>query len=198
MYDILERDVIPAFYDRRADGLPRRWIALMKSSIANLCPRFNTNRMIREYTERFYLAAHAEHQLLLADGAARAKSLAASLNRIREAWPQVRIEILDSRLPAEIKGGETVRFLARVYMGPLTPEDIRVELYAGRLNADGDIVDPIITVMKPIKQEEKGYLYETIAIPCCGSGRHGYSARILPQHPDLRNPYVPGFITWAT
>jgi starch phosphorylase len=151
LYDILERDVIPAFYDRRADGLPRRWISFMKTSIGCLCPVFNTNRMVREYTERFYLPAHADYQLLAADGAALAKSLAAFMARIRAAWCNVRIEALDAHPPAEIQMGEGIRFQARVRSGSLTQEDLRVELYAGRLNADGEIVEPVITEMKPAR-----------------------------------------------
>jgi len=197
LYDILERDVIPAFYERRADGLPRRWISSMKLSISCLCPIFNTNRMVREYTERFYLAAHADHQRLAADGAALAKSLAAFMARIRAAWNKVRIEALDAHLPAEIRMGESIRFKALVRPGPLTPEDLRVELYSGPLNADGEIVEPVITEMKPGAREKEGYLYEVEAIPCCGSGRHGYTARVLPRHPNLRHPFVPGLITWA-
>jgi len=197
LYDILELDVVPAFYERRADGLPYRWINLMKASISDLSHHFNTNRMVREYVEQFYLAADFNYRRLLADGTERAKSLAASVARIRKAWPQVQIEILDSGIPAEVPVGEGVRFQASVQAGPLTPEDLRVELYAGRLNADGEIVGPVIVEMKPNRQENSAYLYDAIAIPCCGSGRHGYTARVLPHHPDLKSKFAPGLITWA-
>ncbi len=196
-YDILERDVVPAFYERRADGLPYRWINLMKASIGDLCHFFNTNRMVREYVERFYLSADANYRQLLADGAQRAKSLAESMTRIQEAWHQVRIEVLDSRLPAEIPVGDSVHFQAIVHTGPLKPDDLNVELYAGRLNADGEIMEPVITEMKPGHREKEAYIYETVAIPCCGSGRHGYTARVLPRHGDLKNKFAPGLITWA-
>ncbi len=197
LYDILERDIIPAFYERRADGLPRKWISYMKSSIANLCAGFNTNRMIREYTERFYLAAHSDFKRLSADGAALAKSLAASMARICDAWHHVRIQILDSRLPSEIPMGESVLFRARVHPGPLSHEDLRVELYAGRLDADGEIVEPVITEMQLAGHEPDGYIYEVATVPCRASGRHGYTARVLPRNADLRHPFVPGLITWA-
>jgi starch phosphorylase len=197
LYDILERDVVPIFYDRRADGLPHRWISLMKSSIGELCHNFNTNRMVREYAERFYLPAHLRHKLMLADEGARAKSLQASITAIRDAWPQIRIEMIDSELPAEIESGENVRFRARVFSGPLTPEDLRVELYAGPLNADGDIEKPEIIEMKPVGRDNDAHLYETTSIPCCGSGRHGYTARVLPHHTDLGNAFAPRLILWA-
>lgn len=197
LYDILERDVVPIFYERRADGLPHHWISLMKSSIHDLCHFFSTNRMVGEYVEQFYLKAHAQHQSLAADAGGRAASLAAALARIRQAWPEVRLEMIASKLPAEIPVGASVRFQARVKIGSLTRDDVRVELYAGRLNADGDIVDPVITPMAPEAETKDGLIYETTAIPCCGSGRHGYTARILPHHPDLKNKFAPGMILWA-
>ena len=197
LYDILERDIIPTFFDRRADGLPRRWISLMMSSIGNLCPQFNTNRMIREYTERFYLAAHDDHQILKADKGAQAKEHAAIKKRIRVAWPGVRIEMMDSQIPPEILAGETVHFSARVFMGSLTPEDLRIELYAGPLNAHGQIVKPTITEMKPLRKEKDAYIYEVQTLACCGSGQHGYTARVVPRAPDEKHPYALGLIAWA-
>jgi starch phosphorylase len=197
LYNILERDVIPAFYYRGANGLPSRWIALMKASIGRLCSRFNTNRMVREYAERSYLPAHAEHRELLANGGARARILAQSIDRIRNAWPQVRAEELDAGLPLEIEGGESIRFQVRVQPGPLTSEDINIELCTGPVNADGEIVEASITEMKPVYQDKDGILYETAVAPCCGSGQFGSAARVLPRHPDLKQKFVPGLITWA-
>jgi glycogen phosphorylase len=197
LYNILERDVVPTFYDRRADGLPNKWISLMKASIGDLCQFYNTNRMVREYTERFYLTAYANHHGLLDNSAARAKSLAAAIARIRNEWPHIRVEVLDTGIPAEIQVGEKIHFQARVQTGDLASEDLKVELYTGRLNADGEIIEPVIVEMTPAKQEKDGYLYETTAIPCRGSGRHGYTVRVLPHHPDLQSRFVPGLITWA-
>ncbi len=197
LYEILERDVVPAFYERRADGLPHRWIQLMKASIGSLCHLFNTNRMVREYTERFYLPSHSHSRELAAAGAARAKSLASSLNRIRTSWPQVRIEVLDPGLPSEIQVGAKVRFKARVETGALAPEDIQVELLSGQMNADDEIEGARIVEMKPVRHDKNGYIYETDEISCCGSGRHGITARILPHHPDLRNKFEPRLVAWA-
>jgi starch phosphorylase len=154
--------------------------------------------MIRQYTEQFYLPAHADHQILIADGAALAKSHAAMKKRIRAAWPSVRIEMLESKLPTEIPTGESVLFSARVQTGLLTPEDLRVELYAGPLNSSGDIVRATITEMQPVRQETDGYLYEVTTVPYRGSGSHGYTARVLPRHPDLKHPFAFGLITWAS
>ncbi len=197
LYDLLERGVIPVYYDRRADGIPRGWIELMKSSIASLCFRFNTHRMVCEYTERFYLASHSNHIRLLENGAARARSLSEALTRTRKAWPKVQIQIVDAVLPAEVPVGEKIRCRARVQAGPLAAEDIIVELYLGRVNADGEIADAVAAEMKPVGREGTALLYEAEARASSGSGRHGYTARVRPRQADLRNPFIPGLIAWA-
>jgi starch phosphorylase len=199
LYELLERDVIPLFYDRRADDIPRRWIARMKSSIGSLAHLYNTHRMVRDYTEKFYLTAKSDFAHLLANSAEPARTLAAWLDRVRAAWPQLRIELLDPNLPPEIPVGQSIRFRARVYAGQLKPEDLKVELHVGRLNADGEIIDAVPAEMSPAEaQDGLAYIYETDRVPCSVSGLHGYTARVIPSHPELRSTFVPGLITWAT
>jgi starch phosphorylase len=82
-------------------------------------------------------------------------------------------------------------------MGSLTPEDLRVELYAGPLNAHGQIVKPIITEMQPVRKERDAHIFEVQAVPCCGSGQHGYTARVVPKHPNEKHQFALGLIAWA-
>ncbi len=198
LYDLLERDVVSTFYDRDANGLPRRWIARMKASIGALCHFFNTHRMVRAYTERFYLPTVVHYRQLTVDGMSRAKALAAWKARVREHWPQVRIETVDVGPFAELQVGSEVHARARVHLGVLAPEDVAVELYLGRVDADGEIVEAEATPMQSIEAGGKGnYLFEANAIPCRKSGLHGYTVRVLPHHPDLATPFLPGLIVWA-
>ncbi len=198
LYTLLERDVIPTFYDRGPDGLPRRWIARMKASIRTLCHFFNTHRMVREYTERFYLPAVDRYRELTAEGMARAKALAAWKARIRAHWGRIRVEEVDAGSLAELRVGDEVHARARIYLGELTPEDVRVELYLGRVDADGQIVEAEATPMQPTESLGDGrYLFEVSAAPCRKSGLHGFTVRVLPSHPDLPTPFLPGLIIWA-
>jgi len=192
IYDLLERDVIPTFYDRDPDGLPRCWIARMKASMGTLCHFFNTHRMVREYMERFYLPAAERYGRLSAEGMARAKELAAWKVRLRENWPQVRIEAVEASPLAELK----VR--ARVRLGALLLEDASVELCLGCVDAAGETVGAEATPMHLVGPGEGGsYLFEAAAVPCRRSGLHGYTVRVLPHHPDLTTPFLPGLIVWA-
>ena len=142
LYDVLERDIIPTFYDRGHDALPRRWIGAMKASIGNLCPSFNTHRMVREYTERFYLPMAEHTRAQAANAMERALALAAWRTRAVAAWPRVAIlsaeTDLDDRASPTV--GQSVRTRARVQLAPLGPQDVSVELYVGRVDADGQLV----------------------------------------------------------
>src|SRR6059058_4205899 len=64
LYDLLEKQIVPLFYDRGVDNIPRPWIAHMKACMSKLAPAFNTNRMVRDYAEKIYLPAFGRGQKL--------------------------------------------------------------------------------------------------------------------------------------
>ncbi|MCC6858669.1 MAG: alpha-glucan family phosphorylase [Bryobacterales bacterium] len=198
LYQTLEADVVPAFYDRGPDRLPRRWITRMKSSIGSLCYLFSAQRMMREYTERIYLKAREQAAEMAAGNAARARSLAAWKQRVRENWPHVRVEDAEACAPPEV--GVSENFSSRVWvrLGALSSEDVAVELYIGRVNARGELVEARSFPMKAAASGQDGrHLFEAQGVQCPQSGLHGCTVRVLPRHPDLRTPFLPGLITWA-
>ena len=198
LYDLLEGDVIPTFYDRGEDKLPRRWIERMKASIGNLCHYFNTHRMVREYTERFYLPAAERQGQLTADGMARARSLAAWKERVRDQWPKVRVESVTADSLDGVQVNSEIKAQAEVSLGALTPDDVSVELYVGLVNADNEIVEARAIPMLPVGDGRDGrYRFEINPVACCRSGLHGFTVRALPRHPDLGASSLPGLIVWA-
>jgi starch phosphorylase len=198
LYDLLERDVLPLFYDRGHDGLPRRWINHMKASIGALCHFFNTHRMVQEYTECFYLPGADRYHRLTADDMARAKTLAAWKRRVQENWSQVRVERVESDSSNQLQVGDKFNVQTRVHLGSLKPDDVRVELYMGRVSPVGELVDTEVTPMQAIEESKGGsYSFEARDVICLTSGQHGYTVRVLPHHPDLTSLFLPGLITWA-
>ena len=197
LYNLLEKDVVPTFYDRGPDHLPRAWIARMKACLTQLCSKYNTHRMVQEYTERFYVMAHARYQGLAGDSGARAKSLAAWMARVRAAWPQVRVARLESAAVADLKVGQQFNVAARLQLGPLTPEDVSVELCVGPVDARGELRQHVASQMQPTGQEAGLYRFEGVARACCSSGQYGFTIRILPYHADMVGPFLPGLISWA-
>ena len=198
LYDLLERDVVPLFYDRDINGLPRRWIARMKLSIEALCHFFNTHRMVQEYTEQFYLPGAELYERVTADEMAGAKALAAWKTRVQSGWSQVRVEEVETESFRELQVGDKFDARARVHLGSLTPEDVRVELYLGRVDADDNLEEAEATPMQPVGSDKAGsHLFEARSVTCFASGRHGYTIRVLPYHPDLTTLFLPGMIVWA-
>ena len=198
LYGLLEQEVVPIFYDRGGDGLPRHWIARMRASIQTLCRFFNTHRMVGEYTQRCYLPAAAHYRELTVGGMARAKDLAAWKTRLQANWSRVRIEAARADKLTEVQVGAEFRVRAQVCLGNLTPDDVAVQLYMGNVDAAGEIVEADFTPMQLVGPDGQGrYLYQASAVACRRSGLHGYTLRVLPRHPDLATPFLPGLIVWA-
>src|SRR5262249_47745045 len=89
LFDLIEKEVIPEFYTRGADGLPRQWIARMKQSIQSVCSYFNSSRQVQEYYEQFYMPANKMCEKLLADHGSGSKELAKWKNHVEEEWNKV-------------------------------------------------------------------------------------------------------------
>jgi len=177
--------------------LPRRWIAQMKGSLKNLCHTFNTHRMVREYTERFYLPAFERFGRLEADCAAASRALASWMSVVRREWPQVRVEALEDG-PTEARVGDLAGVRARLRLGALSPADVIVELYLGALDAAGELMQPATFAMRYTASPGHGeHIFEASGVPCCRSGLQGYTVRVRPHHPDLAAQFVPGLIAWA-
>ena len=197
LYELLEREIVPAFYERRADGLPRKWIDRMKASIARLCPEFNMHRMVMQYANEYYLVAHHRLQKLQMQEAARAKNLAAWRSRVERAWPRLQLKSVRDDV-SEVELGQVVQLSAQVVLDALTPEDVAVQVLAGKVDARGEIKDPVVVPMEPTgKYSSGGYLFRA-PLHTPKSGLCGYAIRILPKHQDSITSFLPGLITWAS
>ena len=197
LYDLLEKEIVPLFYSRGADDLPRQWITKMKGAMRAIGPEFNTNRMVREYTEKMYLPALDRETDLSANDYARAKEIAIWKRRLRENWQGLKILDVHVDNHKTLKVGDAVTVHAQVDLGHLNPEDVSVELFYGVLNAQGEIESPKVALMKPL-EKPKGSVYEFAAVnKLLMSGRLGHTVRVLPHHEDLENPLKLGLVLWA-
>jgi starch phosphorylase len=195
LYSLLEKEVVPLFYARGRDGLPREWIAKMKAAMRCLSPFFNTNRMVREYTESFYLPAAERYWHLMDQDGARAGALAQWLRHMYQNWPQIRVERVEADGDA-IQVGDVLNIQAQVHLGALEPKDVIVQIYWGQVDEDGRIPTGSTTVMLADDARGGSRLF-TGAVQSFDSGRFGYAVRVLPHHRDLSDPYQPGLVLWA-
>ena len=193
IYNLLQKVVAPLYYDRGPDGLPHGWIKMMKASIQKLVPHFNTNRMVREYYEKFYVPAHRGTKKLLDNG--RILELARWRGKVEDNWSRVRIVLDNFKPEMEIHSGTKVPVRAVVWLGDLKPEDVDVQLHVG--SADGE------TVFREGKSDSMtldsrmgdAYLFKGEA-SAFRSGRHDFAVRVIPRHPDIVHPFMPLFIKW--
>ncbi len=198
LFDILERDVVPTFYERGADGLPRRWIASMKASIGLLSPVFNTHRMVQEYTNRFYVPMAEHAQALSADGSRRARALADWKGRVEEAWGRVGIRAAANHDFDGLRVGDCLATGAEAQLGQLTPDDVAVELYVGAVDVRGELAGARPVPMRVRDAVGHGeYGFESDDVACEASGLGGYTVRVRPAHADLAENWQPPLLTWA-
>jgi starch phosphorylase len=198
LYDLIEREIVPEFYTRGADGLPRGWIRRMKRSMTTNVAVFNTNRMVREYTQVSYLPSYHRVHTLADNDFAGAKRLAAWRKKVSEHWRDVRVEDVTPPPAEPLRVGDQFDIRARVHLGALAPDDVEVQLYHGTIDSLGEIASPSATLLRPVGPAgANSSAVFGAAVPCVASGQYGFSVRVLPRNPDLPDPFEPGLVTWG-
>ncbi len=196
LYDILEKQIRPLFYKRGVDNIPREWIVRMKTCMRKLAPVFNTNRMVRDYAEKFYVPANARGQVLAAEEMKRGIALAHAKDHLRQKWGAIKIIGVHASGNGHFKVGESLQVEAVVDMPEMTPADLKVQLYAGAINSTGGIDNPQAMTMQHSREMAPNRHLFTGRLDCRSSGRQGYSLRIVPGNQDLATPFEPGLILW--
>jgi glycogen phosphorylase len=195
LYDLLDRDIAPRFYDRSEGPIPRRWVERMKASISSLGGFIVAERMVRDYATTSYDPAAAQGGRLAADGFARAKALAAWKEHVREAWQEVRVlDVEGENAAADVGDDRTIR--ATVRIGSLRTEDLAVQLAHGAVGANGELLDTEVSTMAPTECTDGTCIYEgrfTAGRP----GLYGFAVRVVPAHEDLLGPMDLGLVAWG-
>jgi starch phosphorylase len=190
LYDLLETQVVPAFYTRDANGLPTAWVARMRESMARLTPEFSTNRAVREYTENHYLPAAAMYRRRAANGGAAGARLVEWQRLLERKWSAIRFG--DAR--AETKDALHT-FEVHVYLDDIPPDAVCVELYA-----DGhDGAAPFRLEMVRARElfgSTGGFVYEGAAP--AERPAADYTPRIVPRHEGAAVPLEAPQILWLT
>jgi glycogen phosphorylase len=197
LYDLLGQRVAPLFYDRDADGLPRRWLEMVRHTLSTLGPRLEAARMVREYVTELYVPAARSTRALAAGPQAPfegARKLAAWRQRVVKAWPGVRIEHVEAET-AEPRLGSRLAVRASIVLGDLAPADVAVELVCGRAGDDDEITDPSYSMLTPDPQPSgPGPVRYSGEAELYRAGPFGYTVRVLPSHPLLASRAELGLI----
>ncbi len=187
LYDVLEREVIPAFYERDGKGIPAAWVARMRESMARLTPRFSSNRTVREYTERYYLPAAAAYRARTAERGALGEQLSQWQQRLEQGWSALRFgEVQVERV------GTGYAVTVEVHLADVNPDAVQVEVYAD--GVDGG--PPFRRTMERARSLPAAgrYRYQT-AVPAVRPATD-YTVRVIPHHPSVAVPLEAPRILW--
>ncbi len=194
LYETLEKSILPLFYERSEDNVPRKWMQIVKQSMKSLCPIFNTNRMVEEYMRLSYEPSYRRVQALLANGGEPLRQFVQWKAREFKAWSHLRVEATETSSTDRLMVGDRLIVKSRIQLAGLTPEDVEVQIYHGVVDAMDTIQQPAITQMSPqMKLDHGAYLYSGEFV-CSKTGQYGFIVRVLPKHPLLNSPYATGLV----
>jgi starch phosphorylase len=198
LFNLLEKEIIPCFYERTEGDLPLRWIKMMKEAIVMALCDFSSARMVGQYNEFFYKPALEAHDHLLENNAAFARALVQDKARFIDNYDKISIEYPEvSKDLNNVHVGDSFEVKTKVYLNELKPEDVDVQVYYGQVNTHNEIVHSHTDTMELAEDKGKGYYIYRHEIKCSQSGRFGLTARITPTGKNWKNS-VPGFICWAS
>lgn len=203
LYDILENEVIPEFYDRDEKGIPRKWIARVRESMARLAPRFSSNRMMKEYLENYYLPGSQAYRKRAAALGNHPAALAAELVSWRKLlddhWDE--IKFLDLQVSNAIKGGKDLHvFEVKIDLGPIPLAAVLVELYADPASPQTDAQPErhtLVAVNETSESSPEGSSFYTLeaSIPAIRPAGD-YTPRVIPWHESAFVPMEATHILW--
>ncbi len=188
LYRLLEEEIVPCFYRRDENGLPQEWIARMRESMAQLTARFSSNRMVREYTERFYAPLASAYRRRIADGARLAADIENWYTLLEHYWGKLYFGNVTSE-----KCDEGYRFQVQVYLDGIPAEAVRVELYAEAMNGAEPVRYPLVRTASLVGASN-GHLYAGIVKD--DRPVTDYTPRIVPAHVAAMAPLEASMITW--
>jgi len=198
LFDILERLVVPRFYERRDTSVPNEWVKMLKSSLKSLAPQVSASRMLRDYLTLMYEPLAASADTLHGDDFKLAKALAEWKGRVTRVWSQVAIRSVENGDPSFANRGDIRQVTAILDLGELNPEDVAVQLIHGQVGPGDELYDTQTVTMELVGPEPQPGRYNFQgSFPCEVAGRYGFSLRVVPNHPNLGSFAELGKITWA-
>ncbi|PKL83310.1 MAG: alpha-glucan phosphorylase [Ignavibacteriae bacterium HGW-Ignavibacteriae-3] len=198
IYEGIEKEIVPLFYTRGEDKLPRGWISMMKNSMKKLGPVYNSHRMVGQYASKFYFASHAKRMSLMENNWKEGKEFSQWKQHLCGNWDKLKfLSISEEEKNGDLKVGLNYPILAEVELGDLTPSDVDVQIYYGKVDAASDDPKSFVNMTHIVKKvKSTKYIYRG-EINCRETGQFGFTLRILPKHPMLINQFELGLIRWA-
>ncbi len=201
LYDLIEHQVAPTFYERNADDVPERWVSNIRHTLSTLSPALSADRMVSEYVQRLYRPAGHYEGLMSADNYRAARELATWKGRIVSAWPQVAVTHVESGGVSSVpEVGDDLHLRAHVQLGGLAAEDVTVEVVYGKSLGTDELRDVAIQALEPAPLKEApagGATLFTGTVELDRAGAFGYTVRVVPRNDLLISPAEMGLVAIA-
>lgn len=197
LYSLIEDEIVPTFYARTDGELPTKWIEMMKASMSMSLYNFSSGRMVSDYYERFYKPATANYERLMANHQELAKDLFSQ--KIAYAKHKQDIYIAQPTIKTAIDKmhiGDAFEVETEVYLGNLSPEEVKIEVYYGQVDANNQIANGQSEEMKMVKKKDNECYQYTVTLNCDMSGRFGLTARVKSIKEEWSHR-IPAFVKWA-
>jgi len=199
LFDLLEQQILPLFYDRSPGGpLPRSWVRRIKANLRTLGPQVEASRMVRDYVEQMYEPAADRAETMAAGSWEKARSLAAWKRRVMHAWAAVGVTAVDSDT-STLEVGADRSVSAVVFLGNLSTDDVAVQLVQGQVGPSDELANTEVVEMELTGLgDEVGQHRFVGTFTCERTGRHGFTVRVVPKHADLPVPAEMGCVAWGS
>jgi starch phosphorylase len=195
LYRLLEEEIIPTFFDRGADDIPHRWIAYMKEAIRTCTPQFSMRRMVKEYTDNYYIPAILQSKRIAQNNYGPARERAAWKERVQKGWKYLELSV-EGRHDGQLSLGEGIDVRAWVSSDLLTPDDLGVEFVFGEAKDDQVLAQHTLPMSFTKHELDGSYRYD-IHLKPTESGSFAYNVRVVPSHPGFTEKYEMGLMKWA-
>jgi starch phosphorylase len=198
LYDLVEKNVATRFYDRR-DGIPTRWVQMVRHTLKTLGPKVLAGRMVREYVDRLYRPAGLSSERMFADDFAAARELAVWRSTVEQNWPAVAVLHVDSQLQSgsgDAQVGDRLTLRAEVALGGLSTDDVEVQAVYGQVDHDDRLVESTAVALRDVGATNGTTRFEG-DVPLERTGSFGYTVRALPKNELLASTAELGLIASA-
>jgi len=200
LYDMLESAVIPAYYNRRVDNIPKDWIHKVRLSLIHSLNNYNSERMLNEYMVKYYAPASRHYGRLIENNFQKLREYTKWLAHVRSEWVNVRLvnfsHVASSDSMEYCQAEETVNFIVEVDMGNLAPQDLKVTVFFGSEDQRGKIINHDSMDMSYEESRDRHAIFK-----CCrkssGGGIFYYSVRIIPDNPSMQRKLEPDLVIWS-
>jgi starch phosphorylase len=197
IYEILQHEIVPMYYDRGADGVPKRWIERVRRSLMTIGPVYNTQRMVAEYAENFYQKAAEKGRMFAENKFSKSRDLAVWKDKVRTSWPEVKANAVTwaGGNGTTVSVGDNVAVSAQVHLGSLKNEEVAVEAYVKAVDPNGP---SLATRLEPTGEVSQGWAKYAGRVQVQDSGNFQFNVRVRPSNPSLSQAHELRLIAWAS